>query len=204
MFQIHDFLVWIRIRGSMPLTNGSAFGSGMKSVSGCGSGFYYYICLMIEGSGSRARSGSGSIPLTSESGTGSRKLIPTTCTVFCDSFCLFIFVLDPQPHWFLVLYIWYIFVTFFFLPPPPPHTPPPTTYFGTHVLEPCRDIGWRRGGIFDLVHCSKKLMKYLQSTVPLCRRSRLNCLCSLICYIGSHWWGFFKFFYISVGEGWIG
>ncbi len=28
VFRIHDILVWIRIRGSMPLTNGSGFGSG--------------------------------------------------------------------------------------------------------------------------------------------------------------------------------
>jgi hypothetical protein len=27
VFRIHDILVWIRIRGSMPLTNGSGFGS---------------------------------------------------------------------------------------------------------------------------------------------------------------------------------
>jgi hypothetical protein len=27
VFLIHDILVWIRIRGSMPLTNGSGFGS---------------------------------------------------------------------------------------------------------------------------------------------------------------------------------
>jgi hypothetical protein len=27
VLQIHDILVWIRIRGSMPLTNGSGFGS---------------------------------------------------------------------------------------------------------------------------------------------------------------------------------
>jgi hypothetical protein len=27
MFWIHDILVWIRIRGSMPLTNGSGSGS---------------------------------------------------------------------------------------------------------------------------------------------------------------------------------
>ncbi len=32
VFWIHDFLVWIRIRGSMPLTNGS----------GCGSGSFYF------------------------------------------------------------------------------------------------------------------------------------------------------------------
>jgi hypothetical protein len=32
VFQIHDILVWIRIRGSMPLTNGS----------GCGSGSFYF------------------------------------------------------------------------------------------------------------------------------------------------------------------
>ncbi len=28
VFRIHDILVWIRIRGSMPLTNGSGSGSG--------------------------------------------------------------------------------------------------------------------------------------------------------------------------------
>ncbi len=28
MFRIHDILVWIRIHGSMPLTNGPGFGSG--------------------------------------------------------------------------------------------------------------------------------------------------------------------------------
>jgi hypothetical protein len=33
---IHDILVWIRIRGSMPLTNGSGFGSG------CESGSFYF------------------------------------------------------------------------------------------------------------------------------------------------------------------
>ncbi len=31
VFRIHDILVWIRIRGSMPLTNGSGFGSGSTS-----------------------------------------------------------------------------------------------------------------------------------------------------------------------------
>ncbi len=36
VFRIHDILVWIRIRisGSMPLTNGSGFGSGCGSESG--------------------------------------------------------------------------------------------------------------------------------------------------------------------------
>ncbi len=32
VFRIHDILVWIRIRGSMPLTNGS----------GCGSEYFYF------------------------------------------------------------------------------------------------------------------------------------------------------------------
>ncbi len=38
MLRIHDILGWIRIwiRGSMPLTNGSGFGSG------CGSGSFYF------------------------------------------------------------------------------------------------------------------------------------------------------------------
>ncbi len=31
VFRIYDILVWIRIRGSMPLTNGSGFGSGSGS-----------------------------------------------------------------------------------------------------------------------------------------------------------------------------
>ncbi len=31
VFRIHDILVWIRIRGSMSLTNGSRFGSGSCS-----------------------------------------------------------------------------------------------------------------------------------------------------------------------------
>ena len=34
VLRIHDILVWIRIRGSMPLTN--------KSGSGCGSGSFYF------------------------------------------------------------------------------------------------------------------------------------------------------------------
>jgi hypothetical protein len=82
VLRIHDILVWIRIRGSMPLTNGSGFGYG----SGCGSGSFYfhfqkksqnsenqglshYFCLMIEGS--------VYIPLTNGSGSGSRR--PRTC-----------------------------------------------------------------------------------------------------------------------------
>ncbi len=36
VFRIHVILVWIRICGSMPLTNGSGFGSG------CGSGSCYF------------------------------------------------------------------------------------------------------------------------------------------------------------------
>ncbi len=51
VLRIHDILVWIRIRGSMPLTNGS----------GCGSGSSYFRHwpsrgqqkIMIEGSGFR-------------------------------------------------------------------------------------------------------------------------------------------------------
>ncbi len=40
VFRIHDILVWIRIRirRSMPLTNGSGTGSGTGFGSGCGSG----------------------------------------------------------------------------------------------------------------------------------------------------------------------
>jgi hypothetical protein len=40
VLRIQDILVWIWIRGSMPLTNGS--GSGFGSVSGCGSGSCYF------------------------------------------------------------------------------------------------------------------------------------------------------------------
>ena len=68
VFRIHDILAWIqiRIRGSMPLTNGSGFGCGscyfrqrplrhqQKTI------FQKYVCLMIEGSGSAKGSGSGS------------------------------------------------------------------------------------------------------------------------------------------------
>jgi hypothetical protein len=32
VFRIHDILVWIRIRGSMPLTNGSGFGTWIRSL----------------------------------------------------------------------------------------------------------------------------------------------------------------------------
>ncbi len=38
MLQIHNILLWIRIRGSMPLTNGSGCGSGFGS--GCGSCYF--------------------------------------------------------------------------------------------------------------------------------------------------------------------
>ncbi len=38
VLRIHDILVWIRIRGSMPLTNGSRFGSG----SGCASLYFHH------------------------------------------------------------------------------------------------------------------------------------------------------------------
>jgi hypothetical protein len=37
VFRIHDILVWIRIRGSMPLINGSGYGSEY------GSGSFYFI-----------------------------------------------------------------------------------------------------------------------------------------------------------------
>ncbi len=40
VLRIHDILVWIRIRGSMPLTNGS--GSGWGFGSGCGSASSYF------------------------------------------------------------------------------------------------------------------------------------------------------------------
>jgi hypothetical protein len=97
VFRIHDILGWIRILGSMLLTNGSGFGSGSwirillfsslpfnmpftftvhhfskiksqkESQNRRNRGFSYYFCMMIEGSGA----GSGSIPLTSGSGSGS-------------------------------------------------------------------------------------------------------------------------------------
>ncbi len=88
VLRIHDILVWIRIRirGSMPVTNGSGLGSGLGSGSGS---FYfqhwpsrcqqktnsYYICWMKKGSGYRSRAGFGSesIPLTNGSGSGSPK-----------------------------------------------------------------------------------------------------------------------------------
>ncbi len=91
--QIHDILVWIRIRiwirGSMPLTNGSRSGCGSaifvidlqdankssnlndffahykkKSQSSRNQGFSYFFCLVIEGS----RAGAESIPLANGSG----------------------------------------------------------------------------------------------------------------------------------------
>jgi len=52
VFRIHDILVWIRIRGSMPLTNGSGFGSGSKIKSQKESqnsriqDFCYYFCML--------------------------------------------------------------------------------------------------------------------------------------------------------------
>ncbi len=117
MLRIHDILRWIRIRGSMPLTNGSGsriririllfssftfkmpakktyffntffsayyflklhllhfskIKSQKESQNSRNQGFSYYCCMMIEGSGSRAGYGSGSIPLTSGSGSGSRR-----------------------------------------------------------------------------------------------------------------------------------
>ena len=45
--------------------------SQKESQNSRNQGFSYYFCMMIEGSGSRA--GSGSIPLTSWSGSGSRR-----------------------------------------------------------------------------------------------------------------------------------
>ncbi len=33
VLRIHDILVWVRIRGSTPLTNGTGFGSGSDSSS---------------------------------------------------------------------------------------------------------------------------------------------------------------------------
>jgi hypothetical protein len=99
VLRIHDILLWIRIRirGSMPLTNGfgfcyfrhrpsrrqlntnkkkffclllfeGTFTSFFKVKKSRNQGFYHYFSLMIEGSGS------GSIPLTNRSDIGSRKI----------------------------------------------------------------------------------------------------------------------------------
>jgi hypothetical protein len=89
VFRIHGILGWIRIRGSMLLTNGSGswigillfsslifkmpgtftsfFKSQKESQNRRNQGFSYYFCILIEGSGS------GSIPLTSGSGSGRPK-----------------------------------------------------------------------------------------------------------------------------------
>ena len=89
MLRIHDILGWIRIRirGSMPLTNGSGscyfchlkvdlqhfskIKSQKDSQNNGNQSFSYYFCMMIEGSGSGSRA--GSIPLTSGSGSGRPK-----------------------------------------------------------------------------------------------------------------------------------
>jgi hypothetical protein len=78
--RIHGILVWIRIRGSMPLTNRSGFGSGYcyfrhclqdankkKSQNNRNQGISYYFCMIIEGSGA------GSLPLTNGSVSRSRR-----------------------------------------------------------------------------------------------------------------------------------
>jgi hypothetical protein len=83
MLWIRDILVWIRIRGSVPLTNGSGSGSyyssayyfmkvhlhhlsniksHKKTQNSRNHGFSYYFCLM-EGSGA------GSVPLSTKSGS---------------------------------------------------------------------------------------------------------------------------------------
>ncbi len=101
VFRIHDILVWIRIRGSIPLPNG--FGSGScyfrHRTSRCQQktnflfyfSAYYFLKIHLylfskikspkESQNSRnqgfsyyfAWSGSGSIPLTNGSGSGSRR-----------------------------------------------------------------------------------------------------------------------------------
>ncbi len=71
MLRIRDILVRIRIRGSVPLTNGSGScsGSGVSDLSRRlqniikNQGFSCYFCLIIEES--------GSVPLTNGSGSGS-------------------------------------------------------------------------------------------------------------------------------------
>ncbi len=90
VFRIHDILVWIRIRGFMPLTNESRCGCG----SGCGS-FYFHLwpsrrqqktnlkkkfsCILciyhkpVEIKVFLIIFGSGSIPLTNGSGSGRLK-----------------------------------------------------------------------------------------------------------------------------------
>ncbi len=59
LLRIRDILGRIRIRGSIPLTNGSGFRI-KKSQNSRNQGFSYYFCLMIEGS--------GFVPLTNGSG----------------------------------------------------------------------------------------------------------------------------------------
>jgi hypothetical protein len=74
--RIRDILVWIRIRGSKPLTNGSDSDPNAsflkdkmsKSHKTIEQGFFYYFWLMIEGFGS------GSIPLTNGSGSRMPKI----------------------------------------------------------------------------------------------------------------------------------
>ncbi len=102
VLRIHDILVWIRIRGSMPLTNGSGCGSGSFYFhhwpSRCQQKTYFkkkFFCMLLfEGTftsffkGKKSKrchkkeenkvfclmiEGSGSIPLTNGSGSGSRR-----------------------------------------------------------------------------------------------------------------------------------
>jgi hypothetical protein len=78
VFRIHDILVWIRIRirESMPLTNGSGtFTSFFKDKKSKRSHkrVRIKVFLMIKGSGSGARS--GSTPLTNGSGSARPKNI---------------------------------------------------------------------------------------------------------------------------------
>jgi hypothetical protein len=108
MFWIRDILGQIRIRRSVPLSNGSGFGSGsrswsflsglqdanqkslfayyfLKSQNSRNQGFSYYFCLIMVGSGS------GSVPLNK--GPGSERLtnlrilrIPGHCCTILNLF----------------------------------------------------------------------------------------------------------------------
>jgi hypothetical protein len=94
LLRIHDILVWIRIwiHRSLPLTNGSGFGSGScyfhhwpsrrQQKTNLNKSFYAYYWLNIHMHNfskkkvkkkSQNSRNQGSIPLTNESGSGSRR-----------------------------------------------------------------------------------------------------------------------------------
>jgi hypothetical protein len=85
--------------------------------------------------------------------------------------------------WILNTDLWcsivHVFWTAFFFPPPPP----PQTSTQNKFWNTCAWSLGSRGGDICSRTLFKKIMKYLQSTVPLWRSSRLNYPCSCICYI---------------------